>query len=253
MAAIDEEGVKRSSPHGRRPPHNRGMPRPLPRALDVAIASAAILLTLPFLAAAVLAILLADGRPVLFSQERVGRGGRPFRLRKLRTMRAAGTPEEASLVTAAGDSRITPVGRLLRRFRLDELPNLWSVVAGELALVGPRPEVGRFVDLENPHWQRVLAVRPGLADPVTLRLLDEEALLAEAGGERETFYRNELLPWKLAASVEAIERRTPIGDLGVLFLTALSPFLRRDGLTLDELRRWAAARPGSGPIAGSGS
>lgn len=228
--------MKTLGPAGDNPP----VPRPLPRAVDLLLALSATLVTAPLLAAAALLVLLLDGRPVVYTQERIGRGGRPFRFRKLRTMRvSAGGPG----VTAAGDARITPVGRFLRRTKLDELPNFWGIVAGDLALVGPRAEVPRYVDLSDPRWQRVLAVRPGLADEVTLRLLDEERLLAEAGGDGEAFYREVLLPWKLAESIAAEERRTPLGDLGVLVRAILAPIRRPPQLTLEELLRGAADRP----------
>jgi lipopolysaccharide/colanic/teichoic acid biosynthesis glycosyltransferase len=190
----------------------------LPRAVDAALALAGLAAASPvFLAAAVLAATTSPG-PVLFRQTRVGRGGRPFTLLKLRTMRMA---PEGSQLTASGDSRITPVGRWLRRFKLDELPQLWNVVRGDMSLVGPRPEVPRYVDAADPLWQAVLAARPGLTDPVTLRLRDEEALLAGAD-DVEGFYRERLLPWKLRGYRDYLERRSWISDLAVLGATALA-------------------------------
>ncbi|MCU0235267.1 MAG: sugar transferase, partial [Thermoanaerobaculales bacterium] len=103
-------------------------------------------------------VALSSRGPVLFRQQRVGRGGRPFTMLKFRTMRVGGGGAQ---VTAAGDGRVTAVGRLLRRLKLDELPELVNVLGGELALVGPRPEVPRFVDLGDPRWRAVLEERPG--------------------------------------------------------------------------------------------
>ncbi len=198
----------------------------LPRAAEAALALAGLAISSPvFLAAAALVAATSPG-PVLFRQRRVGLGGRPFILLKLRTMRVA---PEGSQLTASGDSRITPVGRWLRRFKLDEIPQLWNVVRGDMSLVGPRPEVPRYVDTADPLWQAVLSARPGLTDPVTLRLRDEESLLA-AEVDVERFYRERLLPWKLRGYRDYLARRTWASDLAVLGATALAVLrLRRPG------------------------
>jgi lipopolysaccharide/colanic/teichoic acid biosynthesis glycosyltransferase len=190
----------------------------LPRVAETALALAGLAVSSPvFLVAAVLVAATSPG-PVLFRQRRMGFGGRPFTLLKLRTMRVA--PEGVQL-TASGDARITPVGRWLRRFKLDEIPQLWNVVRGDMALVGPRPEVPRYVDASDPLWQSVLSARPGLTDPVTLRLRDEEALLAGVG-DVEGYYRERLLPWKLRGYRDYLARRTWTSDLGVLGATVLA-------------------------------
>ncbi|HEX5719207.1 MAG TPA: sugar transferase [Thermoanaerobaculia bacterium] len=187
--------------------------------LGLAVSSPILLLTAGLVAA-------TSSGPVLFRQQRVGLNGRPFSLLKLRTMRVA---PEGSQLTTAGDVRITPVGRWLRRFKLDEIPQLWNVVRGDMSLVGPRPEVPRYVD-ESPLWQQVLSARPGLTDPVTLRLRDEEALLAGVE-DPESFYRERLLPWKLRGYRDYLERRSWATDLGVLGATALAVLrLRRPAL-----------------------
>lgn len=193
----------------------------LPRAAEAVLAMAGLAVSSPvFLVAAVLVAATSPG-PILFRQRRVGLGGRPFTLFKLRTMHVA---PEGTLLTASGDARITPVGRWLRRFKLDELPQLWNVVRGDMALVGPRPEVPRYVDASDPLWQSVLSARPGLTDPVTLRLRDEETLLALAGdtGDIESYYRERLLPWKLRGYRDYLARRTWASDLAVLGATALT-------------------------------
>ena len=196
-------------------------PGGLPRAVEAALAFAGLVASSPvFLAAAGLVAATSPG-PVLFRQRRVGLGGRPFTLLKLRTMRAVADRSEGSQLTASGDSRITPVGRWLRRFKLDELPQLWNVVRGDMSLVGPRPEVPRYVDAADPLWQAVLAARPGLTDPVTLRLRDEEALLAGVQ-DMESYYRERLLPWKLRGYRDYLARRSWTSDLAVLGATALA-------------------------------
>jgi len=143
----------------------------------------------------------------------MGRSRVPFTLVKFRTMRnGPGGPG----VTAGDDRRITSVGRVLRRTKLDELPELWNVLQGEMSLVGPRPESPRYIVAAEPRWNRVLSVRPGLTDPTTLTLLDEEALLAAVAGDREEFYVEELLPKKLDGYLDYLDRRTWRTDLRVI-------------------------------------
>ena len=199
----------------------------LPRAVEATLACFGLAVSSPILLAAAGLIAATSPGPVLFKQQRVGLNGRPFTLLKLRTMRVA---PEGSQLTASGDSRITPVGRWLRRFKLDEIPQLWNVARGDMSLVGPRPEVPRYVDPESPLWRQVLSARPGLTDPVTLRLRDEEALLAGAD-DPEHFYRERLLPWKLDGYLDYLQRRSWATDLGVLGDTVLSILrLRRPAL-----------------------
>src|SRR6267378_8100842 len=124
----------------------------------------------------------------------MGRGGRTFTLYKLRTMQLR---NEGPQLTGCDDTRVTAVGRFLRQAKLDELPQLWNVLKGNISLVGPRPEVPLYVDLENPMWKLVLEVKPGITDPMTLRLRNEEELLAEVTGDREHFYLRTLQPYKL--------------------------------------------------------
>jgi lipopolysaccharide/colanic/teichoic acid biosynthesis glycosyltransferase len=205
---------------GGAPPETGPAPRSgLPRPVEAALAAGGLVLAAPFLAAASAAIAATSGLPVLFRQARVGRHGRAFTLIKLRTMRTiagAGGPK----VTAGNDPRITPVGRFLRRTKLDELPELWNVLRGDMSFVGPRPEVADYVHPENPLWREVLSVRPGLTDPVTLRLRHEEALLESVQGDREAYYRETLQPRKLEGYVEYLRRRSWRSDLAVLLATA---------------------------------
>jgi lipopolysaccharide/colanic/teichoic acid biosynthesis glycosyltransferase len=198
----------------------RGPGRPgLPRAVEAPLALVGLIAVSPLLAAAAAAVVVSSGFPALFRQPRVGLGGEPFTLVKLRTMRSSrGGPE----VTARGDARITAVGRFLRSTKLDELPELWNVLRGDMSFVGPRPEVARYVDLQNPLWQEVLRARPGLTDPTTLRLRDEESLMAGIQGDRDRYYREALQPAKLRGYVDYLRRRTWKSDLGVIWHTILS-------------------------------
>jgi lipopolysaccharide/colanic/teichoic acid biosynthesis glycosyltransferase len=174
------------------------------------------------------AIGLTSGLPVFFRQTRIGRGGRPFTLIKFRSMRASSS---GAKVTARDDGRVTRVGGLLRRTTLDELPELWNVLRGEMSFVGPRPEVPEFVDLADPAWAEVLQVRPGLTDPVTIRLRDEETLMQAVPGDRERYYRETLQPQKLAGYRSYLARRTWRSDIRVIWdtLRALAPGRARGG------------------------
>lgn len=210
----------------------------LPNWLERPVAGIGFCALSPLLLLCTAAVRLSSAGPVLFCQERVGKGGRLFRLLKFRSMRVnAGGAQ----VTARGDSRITSVGRILRKTKLDELPELWNVVRGELSLVGPRAEVPKYVDLEDPHWQRVLEVRPGITDPVTLRLRNEEELIAAAGGDPEVFYREALQPLKLQGYIRYLDRRTVWSDLGVLVRTVFAVVVSSNAPppALDDLKKGA--------------
>jgi lipopolysaccharide/colanic/teichoic acid biosynthesis glycosyltransferase len=195
--------------------------------LEVSLCSISLVVLSPLLGLVALAVWLSTQGPVFFRQERMGLGGRCFQIVKFRTMRFGSSGPQ---VTTTGDPRVTPVGRLLRKTKLDELPELWNVVRGDLSLVGPRPEVPRYVQLESDLWREVLQWRPGITDPVTLRLRNEEDLMAQAAGDREAFYLEVLQPYKLAGYVEYLRKRTWWSDVKVLWASA-----------------WAVLRPKSAP------
>lgn len=195
------------------------IPAGIPRWVDVAIALLGLMVLAPLLGVLALAIIGSSGLPVIFRQQRVGQGGRMFYLYKLRTM----TPNaEAVQITSRDDQRITRLGRFLRRTKLDELPALWNIVRGEMALVGPRPEVPRYVNLADPKWQMILRARPGMTDPVTLELRNEEDLVAQAKADPEEFYLNELQPSKLSGYVAYLQARSCRGDLNMLWRTLVA-------------------------------
>lgn len=186
------------------------------RLLDVVCATAALAILSPFFFALAALILWHDGPPVLFNQIRVGRKGKLFRIWKFRTMRAGA---EGRPITAAGDGRVTRLGTALRRFKLDELPQLVNVLVGDMSLVGPRPEVPEYVQLEAPIWQALLQVRPGVTDLATLLYRDEEKLLGEAS-DPAAFYRETVLPDKLILNLGYLGSRSIWRDLNLIFLTA---------------------------------
>lgn len=186
----------------------------------MAFSAAGLVVASPVMAASALAVALEDGLPVLFRQTRVGRNGKPFVMLKFRSMRMA---TAGSAVTASGDSRVTRAGRLLRKYKLDELPQLWNVFKGDMSLIGPRPEVPRFVDLNEPLWRTVLSVRPGITDVASLRYRHEEGML-EGAADPEAHYRTVILPEKLRLAAQGVERQSAGHDFKVLVYTVLCSF-----------------------------
>jgi lipopolysaccharide/colanic/teichoic acid biosynthesis glycosyltransferase len=185
------------------------------RLFDAVSASAGLVLLLPVFAVLALAIVLDDGPPVLFRQTRIGRGGRPFRLWKFRTMRVG---SRGRAITAAGDHRVTRVGAALRKWKLDELPQLFNVLVGDMSLVGPRPEVPEFVEPDSPVWDAVLKVRPGITDLATLFYRSEERLLG-AARDPVAFYRETVLPAKLRLNLKYMASRSFAQDLRLIWLS----------------------------------
>lgn len=190
----------------------------LARWVEVVLSAVGLTLCVPLLALSSVAIALTSPGPIIFRQHRVGRNGKLFVLYKLRTMRIG---NDGPQVTASGDERITWIGRILRRTKVDELPELWNVLKGDMSLVGPRPEVPRYVDLEDERWLLVLQSRPGITDPVTLRLRDEERLLAQVKDDYEDFYRNTLQAHKLQGYLDYLHHRSWSTDFEILIRTLL--------------------------------
>lgn len=187
------------------------------RLLDVAIAGVALVLLAPLWLGLAVAVRISSPGPVLFRQERVGRDDEPFEILKFRSMKvSAGGPA----VTVCGDDRITRVGAFLRNHKLDELPQLWNVLAGDMSLVGPRPEVREYVEMWNAEERRViLSVRPGITDPVSLMMFDESEVLARAE-DPIAFYVEEILPQKTKMYVNYVATQSLLGDLGIMLQTA---------------------------------
>ena len=188
---------------------------PVRRLFDAVSASAGLVLLLPVFAVLAVAIVLDDGPPILFRQTRIGRGGRPFRLWKFRTMRVG---SRGRAITAAGDHRVTRVGAALRKWKLDELPQLFNVLVGDMSLVGPRPEVPEFVEPDSPVWDAVLKVRPGITDLATLFYRSEERLLG-AARDPVAFYRETVLPAKLRLNLKYMASRSFAQDLRLIWLS----------------------------------
>jgi lipopolysaccharide/colanic/teichoic acid biosynthesis glycosyltransferase len=147
----------------------------------------------------------------------VGRGGKPFRMIKFRTMRAEPV-KDASLLTVGEDPRITRIGRLVRNLKLDELPQLINVVRGEMSLVGPRPEVPKYVDKYTPEQRRVLDLMPGITDPASIRFRNESELLGKAD-DPESTYVERIMPEKIRLNLEYARRSSFLSDIGIVLKT----------------------------------
>ncbi len=188
------------------------------RLFDLICAGCGLVLLAPLLLGIALWIKLDSRGPVFFRQQRVGRFGAPFRIHKFRTMRED-APARGPQLTVGADPRITRAGRFLRRHKLDELPQLIDVFAGTMSLVGPRPEVPRYVALYPAALRdKVLSVRPGITDPASIEYRDESALLA-AANDPERAYIEQVMPAKLRFAAEYVERRSMLGDLRLIGAT----------------------------------
>lgn len=194
---------------------------PSKRLIDVVGSLAGLVLASPLVVAAAIAVKLSSPGPVIFQQQRLGRFGRPFVMYKFRTMRHAPRPPESSLVTAGGDKRITSVGRFLRRYKLDELPQLVNVLKGDMSLVGPRPEVEKYARCYPAEYERILSVRPGITDLATLAFRNEEQILARSS-EPERAYIAEILPAKIRLYLRYLEEQSLRTDLSILLRTVRS-------------------------------
>ena len=197
---------------------------PLRRVLDVVIAGCGFALLAPLWVGLALAVKLQDGGPVFYRARRVGQGGRVFQLYKFRTMVPA-ADRQGPGITAAADPRVTRLGRLLRRSKLDELPQLLNVLRGEMSLVGPRPEDPRYVALYSAEQRAVLGARPGITSAAALAFRHEESLLT--GPDPEAQYRTTVMPAKIALDLAYLQRRTPVSDLGLICRTVAALFQTR--------------------------
>jgi lipopolysaccharide/colanic/teichoic acid biosynthesis glycosyltransferase len=193
--------------------------------MDLVAAMLGLLVLLPLLLAIAFAIAINSGRPVLFRQQRVGRSGRKFHLLKFRTMTMETTKNRSGL-TRDGDSRITGIGRWLRKRKLDELPQLVNVLKGEMTLVGPRPDLEEFWSRASVEDRRVLELKPGMTGAASLAFCDEERLLAQVSPEHLTsFYLQQVLPQKARIDSDYAARATLQSDCLILVKTMVVPLI----------------------------
>jgi len=155
--------------------------------------------------------------PVFFKQERIGKNFVPFNMIKFRSM-IVNDANSNQLVTASGDPRITPVGKVLRRYKLDELPQLLNVILGDMSLVGPRPEVMRYIEHHKKEYACILSIRPGITDNAAIAFRNEEEILAQYN-DSETAYIENIMPKKMALYKQYIQKQTFLNDIGLILKT----------------------------------
>ncbi len=193
------------------------MSKILKRAFDLVASLCALILLSPLMVFCAIAIRLDSAGPIFFKQERVGRFGKRFHILKFRTMTQQQDPSTAQ-VTGGDDKRITRIGRILRRTKIDEIPQFWNVLKGEMSVVGPRPEVAKFVALFPNDFGEVLSVRPGITDLASICFVDEEARLRGAA-DVERLYVEEILPAKLKLQSEYVRGASFMLDMKIIALT----------------------------------
>lgn len=195
------------------------------RLLDILFSFFGLILLLPVLIIISFLILILNGPPVFFFQKRVGRNGREFRLVKFRTMRKD-SEQEGFITLGTSDNRITGLGRFLRKYKLDELPQLLNVLVGTMSMVGPRPEVLKYVALYNDEQRKVLTIKPGITDYASIRFVDENRMAGEVT-EPEKHYIQEVMPRKLELSLIYVNKPGLLSYFDIIFKTLFRIFLRR--------------------------
>jgi lipopolysaccharide/colanic/teichoic acid biosynthesis glycosyltransferase len=189
----------------------------LKRLFDICASFVGILVLLPFFIIIALCIVLDSRGGIFYRQERIGKGGKPFRLLKFRSMRS--NADKAGLLTVGGrDSRVTRMGYFIRKYKIDEFPQLINVLKGDMSIVGPRPEVRKYVDLYTEEQRKVLSVRPGMTDPASIAYSDENELLGKAA-DPEKVYIEEIMPEKLRLNLSYISRHNVVEDIKIIFRT----------------------------------
>jgi lipopolysaccharide/colanic/teichoic acid biosynthesis glycosyltransferase len=186
------------------------------RFFDVALSCMGIIVLSPLFATIALLIKLINRGPVIYRQVRLGKGKRPFHLYKFRTMRTVN--HQGPKFTTLDDPRVTRAGRYLRKFKLDELPQLVNILKGDMSFVGPRPELPEFVEHFPDAFDKILQIRPGITDLASIRFRDESRLI-NSGTDVERIYLDKILPEKLAYNLEYLEKRGFFYDLSLIFKT----------------------------------
>ena len=190
------------------------------RVFDIVVAAIGLIVLSPFFVVVAILIRLDSRGSIFFRQERIGKGLRPFSIYKFRTMRMD-ADRHGGQITVGEDPRITRVGRVLRKAKLDELPQLINVLKGEMSFVGPRPEVPRYVEMFRNDYEQILAIRPGITDLASLRYRNESTLLGQALNPEQE-YITHVLPDKLKLSHEYLQKSSLLFDLTLIFKTLLN-------------------------------
>jgi lipopolysaccharide/colanic/teichoic acid biosynthesis glycosyltransferase len=187
------------------------------RLFDVAASFVGIIIISPLLLLIALLIKILMSGPVMFRQIRAGRHGKPFRIYKFRTMIES---HGGSTISVKGESRITPFGAFLRKYKLDELPELWNVLKGDMSFVGPRPDMPEYINMLKGEERIILELRPGITGPATLKYADEESVLSSVSDPVK--YNNEILwPDKVRLNLDYYYNRSFVGDLWIILKTLL--------------------------------
>ncbi len=190
------------------------------RPFDIFFSLTGLIVLSPLFLVVSLLIKLDNPGPVFFRQERIGKNFRPFLIYKFRTMIAA-AQERGPLITVSGDTRITWIGKILRKYKIDELPQLINVLKGEMSLVGPRPEVKKYVEMFRSDYGKLLVVPPGITDPASINYSAEEGLLSQARENWEDEYVKKILPEKIRLSLQYAGKHNLWVDAGVILDTIL--------------------------------
>ena len=187
------------------------------RLFDILFSTFGLLVLLPLFLVVALSVKLDSRGPVFFRQERIGKNFKPFRILKFRSM-TTDASEKGPSITVGGDKRVTRVGRFLRKYKIDELPQLLNVLRGEMSFVGPRPEVGKYVELFRKDYEKLLTISPGITDPASIHFSDEESVLSSSGNW-EDMYTTKILPEKIRLATAYVENHNMVDDIKLIFKT----------------------------------
>jgi lipopolysaccharide/colanic/teichoic acid biosynthesis glycosyltransferase len=193
------------------------------RIFDLCVSIIFLVLFAPFYLLIAVLIKLDSSGPVHYHALRVGKDGRLFKLLKFRTMKA-NSSNLGPAITQTSDPRITRVGKILREIKVDEIPQLWNVIRGDMSLVGPRPEDPRYVEKYNEEQRKILLVKPGLSSPASIQYRHEEKLLSIEADNLEEYYVRQVMPKKLKIDLDYVENQSLIRDMAICFKTAYTIF-----------------------------
>ena len=193
------------------------------RLFDLLASFTLLIILLPLILIILLLILFDSGKPVFFRQERIGKAGKNFKIFKFRTMKRYTAKEDG--ITLANDARITKIGMFLRRYRLDEIPQLFNIIKGEMSFVGPRPDLSKYYVTNDYAHMCVLLIKPGVTGNATLKFKDEDKILAQSENPEKT-YKEEIFPEKIRLNIEYIKQLSISYDLKIIFRTIIETFIK---------------------------
>ncbi|MBE0426176.1 MAG: sugar transferase [Nitrospirae bacterium] len=189
------------------------------RLFDIFFSFSGLLIFSPLFVVVAVLIKIDSKGPVFFKQERIGKNFKSFNIYKFRTMKN-NAEKHGPKITVRGDSRVTGIGRFLRKYKIDELPQLFNVLKGDMSFVGPRPEISEYVQLFKSDYKKLLGIRPGITDPASIKYSNEEAVLYSSGNWEEE-YKTRILPEKIRLSLNYLKKRNILTDLKIILETVL--------------------------------